>query len=91
MVGLGETKSEVLSVLRDLSQIGVDIVTIGQYLSPTSTHLPVHRWWAPEEFKELKTLGESMGITHIESSPLTRSSYHAKQSQVSAVTIQTKV
>lgn len=91
MVGLGETKSEVLSVLRDLSQIGVDIVTIGQYLSPTSNHLPVHRWWAPEEFKELKTLGESMGITHIESSPLTRSSYHAKQSQVSAVTIQTKV
>lgn len=91
MVGLGETKSEVLSVLKDLSQIGVDIVTIGQYLSPTSNHLPVQRWWAPEEFKELKTLGESMGITHIESSPLTRSSYHAKQSQVSTVTIQTKV
>jgi lipoic acid synthetase len=90
MVGLGETRSEVLSVLRDLSQIGVDIVTIGQYLSPTSNHLPVQRWWAPEEFKELKTLGESMGITHIESSPLTRSSYHAKQSQASTVTIQTK-
>jgi lipoic acid synthetase len=91
MVGLGETKSEVLSVLRDLSQIGVDIVTIGQYLSPTSNHLPVQRWWTPEEFRELKILGESMGITHIESSPLTRSSYHAKQSQASTVTIQKKV
>ncbi len=83
MVGLGETKKEVFTLLKDLSQIGVDIVTIGQYLSPTSNHLPVQRWWTPEEFKELQIHGESMGITHIESSPLTRSSYHAKQSEIS--------
>ncbi len=84
MVGLGETKKEVMSLLNDLSQVGIDIVTIGQYLSPTSSHLPIQRWWTPEEFEELQIYGESMGITHIESSPLTRSSYHAKQSQVIA-------
>ncbi len=83
MVGLGETKKEVFAVLKDLSQIGVDIVTIGQYLSPTTNHLPVDRWYTPEEFKELEFYGESLGIGHIESSPLTRSSYHAKQSEIS--------
>ncbi len=84
MLGLGETENEVRVLLKDLSRVGVDIVTIGQYLSPTSNHLPVERWWAPQEFEELKIYGESLGITHIESSPLTRSSYHAKQSQISA-------
>ena len=83
MVGLGETKKEIFAVLEDLSQIGVDIVTIGQYLSPTSNHLPVSRWWTPDEFTDLKFHGESIGIPHIESSPLTRSSYHAKQSEIS--------
>ena len=79
MVGLGETKEEVVATLRDLHSVGVDIVTIGQYLRPTTNHLPMSRWWTPEEFDELKQIGEAMGISHVESSPLTRSSYHAKQ------------
>ena len=85
MLGLGEREEEVHILLKDLSRIGVDIVTLGQYLSPTSNHLPVERWWTPEEFQGFKTYGESLGITHVESSPLTRSSYHAKQSQISAL------
>jgi lipoic acid synthetase len=79
MVGMGETTEEVVSVLADLAGIGVDIVTIGQYLRPTSNHLPVARWWTPEEFVNLKHAGEALGIGHVESSPLTRSSYHARQ------------
>ncbi len=85
MLGLGEREEEVHILLKDLSRIGVDIVTLGQYLSPTSNHLPVERWWTPEEFQGFKTYGESLGIVHVESSPLTRSSYHAKQSQISAL------
>ena len=80
IVGIGETPDEVDGVLADLASIGVDIVTIGQYLRPTSHHLPVQRWVEPHEFARWKTLGESLGIGHVESSPLTRSSYHAKQS-----------
>ena len=78
MVGLGESHDEVRSTLADLAAIGVDIVTIGQYLRPTSNHLPVARWWEPHEFDELKAVGEAMGLRHVEASPLTRSSYHAK-------------
>ena len=70
MLGLGEREEEVHILLKDLSRIGVDIVTLGQYLSPTSNHLPVERWWTPEEFQGFKTYGESLGITHVESSPL---------------------
>ena len=79
MVGLGESESEVRTTLRDLRSIGVDIVTIGQYLRPTSTHLPTARWWTPDEFDGLRSYGEALGFSHVESSPLTRSSYHAKQ------------
>ena len=79
VVGMGETFEEVVSTLADLHGIGVDIVTIGQYLRPTTNHLAVARWWTPEEFAEAKMLGEEMGIPHVESSPLTRSSYHARQ------------
>jgi len=79
MVGLGETEAEVLSAMADLHGVGVDIVTVGQYLRPTSHHLPVARWWTPEEFERLRVAGEAMGIGHVESSPLTRSSYHARQ------------
>ena len=61
----------------------VDIVTIGQYLRPTSHHLPVARWWTPDEFAALKTAGEAMGIAHVEASPLTRSSYHARAAAAS--------
>ena len=80
VLGMGETVDEVDGVLLDLASIGVDVVTIGQYLRPTSNHLPVQRWIEPAEFERWKALGESLGIGHVESSPLTRSSYHARQS-----------
>ena len=79
MVGLGETVDEVDGLLADLAAVGVDIVTIGQYLRPTSHHLPVARWVEPAEFARWAELGESLGIGHVEASPLTRSSYHAKE------------
>jgi lipoic acid synthetase len=79
VVGMGETVEEVLSTLADLHGIGVGIVTVGQYLRPTTNHLPVARWWTPEEFEYVRREGEAMGIGHVESSPLTRSSYHARQ------------
>ena len=85
IVGLGETEDEVESTLADLHGVGVDIVTIGQYLRPTSNHLPVARWWTPEEFARLKQVGEALGLAHVEASPLTRSSYHAKQAAAAAV------
>ena len=79
ILGMGETEDEVLGALADLSGVGVDIVTLGQYLRPTTNHLPVARWVRPEEFTALKAAGEALGIGHVEASPLTRSSYHAKQ------------
>ena len=79
MVGLGETDDEITGLLVDLAAIGVDIVTIGQYLRPTDAHLPVARWADPGEFDSWKVQGEALGIGHVEASPLTRSSYHAKQ------------
>ena len=85
MVGLGESEEEMRDTLKDLKEIGVDIVTIGQYLRPTTNHLPVQRWWTPKEFSELKMFGEAQGIPHIESSPLTRSSYHAKDAETTAM------
>ncbi len=80
IVGMGESDREIRQTLTDLAAVGVDIVTIGQYLRPTSHHLPVAQWWQPERFDEWKRFGESAGIGHVESSPLTRSSYHARQS-----------
>lgn len=79
IVGMGETHDEVLGTLADLRAVGVDIVTIGQYLRPTTHHLPVARWVPPTEFLDWKRAGEAMGISHVESGPLTRSSYHARQ------------
>jgi lipoic acid synthetase len=79
MVGLGETDEEVGELLCDLASVGVDIVTIGQYLRPSSAHLPVVRYAEPAVFARYKEIGESLGIAHVESSPLTRSSYHAKE------------
>ena len=79
MLGVGETDDEIIGTLADLAGIGCDIVTIGQYLRPTSHHLPVARWAEPSEFARWKTIGEELGIGHVEASPLTRSSYHAKQ------------
>jgi lipoic acid synthetase len=85
MLGLGETREEVLEVMQALHTIHVDILTFGQYLQPTKKHAPVVRFYAPEEFKELKNFGEEMGIPHVESGPLVRSSYHA-ETQVEALT-----
>ena len=85
IVGMGESFDEVVSTLADLAAVGVDIVTIGQYLRPTSNHLPVARWVEPAEFDEWKHIGETeLGLSHVESSPLTRSSYHAKQAEAAA-------
>jgi len=79
MLGLGETKDEVEATLIDLAAVGVQIVTIGQYLRPSIEHLPVARWADPQEFAYYAKFGVKLGIKHVEASPLTRSSYHAKQ------------
>ena len=85
IMGMGERDDEVVGCLADLAGIGVDIVTIGQYLRPTSHHLPVARWVEPARFGEWKQAGEALGIGHVEASPLTRSSYHAKAAADHAV------
>jgi len=79
MVGLGETREELLRVFADLRAQDVDILTVGQYLRPTPEHLPVERYWTPEEFAELKAAAEKMGFRHVECGPLVRSSYHAEE------------
>jgi lipoic acid synthetase len=85
MVGLGETHEEVIGALRDLRAVGVDIATIGQYLRPTAHHLPVARWWTPDEFAALKREADALGFAHVECSPLTRSSYHARSAADAAL------
>ncbi len=79
ILGMGEDEDEVLATLGDLRSVGVDIVTIGQYLRPSRKHLPVSRFWDPAEFESLRVSGMAMGFTHVQSSPLTRSSYHARE------------
>jgi len=79
MVGLGETADEVEETLADHSAVGVQIATIGQYLRPTERHLPVARFWEPSEFIDLAERGKRLGLRHVQSSPLTRSSYHARE------------
>jgi lipoic acid synthetase len=78
MVGLGETTDEVLEVMRDLREVGVDILTIGQYLQPTKRHHPIARYYTPEEFETFRERGCEMGYAWVESAPLVRSSYHAE-------------
>jgi lipoic acid synthetase len=85
MVGLGEEEGEVVATMADLRAVGVSIVTIGQYLRPSRDHLPVARYWAPEEFDRLKEAGARLGVPHVEASPLTRSSYHARDAAAAAV------
>ena len=77
MVGLGETVTEFLETMQDIRNTECDILTIGQYLSPSPRHLPIQRYYTPEEFEELKEAGLEMGFRHVESGPLVRSSYHA--------------
>lgn len=79
MLGLGEEAHEIESVMDDLVSVACEIMTIGQYLQPTTQHLPVHRWVTPEEFAQWKSVGEAKGIRHVESGPMVRSSYHAEQ------------
>jgi len=79
IVGLGETDEELVEALADLAAVGCDIVTVGQYLRPTTHHLPVARWWTPDQLTRVAEIGKAMGIGHVEASPLTRSSYHARQ------------
>ena len=79
MVGLGESRDELLTALADLRGVGCDIVTIGQYLRPSVAHLPVARYYRPEEFGELKEHARDLGFRHVESGPLVRSSYHAHE------------
>jgi lipoic acid synthetase len=79
MVGLGETMDEVLAVMRDLVDCGVDILTVGQYLQPSGQHLPVERFYLPEEFDLIESEGLKMGFKWVESGPLVRSSYRAEQ------------
>ncbi len=81
MLGLGETREEVLATLRDLAAQGTDILTLGQYLQPTREHLPVIRFVHPDEFAEYKQRGERMGFKHVEAGPLVRSSYHAYEQE----------
>jgi len=84
IVGMGEEPGEVRAAMADLRAVGVEIVTVGQYLRPTAQHLPVARWWRPEEFDELVELGRELGFAHVQASPLTRSSYHAREASEAA-------
>lgn len=83
MVGVGETREEILQAMRDLRRAGCDILTIGQYLAPSPRHLPVVRYYNPDEFDDLRRVGLEMGFGYIESGPLVRSSYHAAEQAVS--------
>jgi hypothetical protein len=78
MVGLGETRPELHQTFLDLRAVDCDILTIGQYLRPSPEHLPVERYYRPEEFAEMRTEALALGFKHVESGPLVRSSYHAR-------------
>jgi lipoyl synthase len=79
IVGLGESTDELVATMRDLRAVDVDLLTLGQYLRPSPAHLPVAKYYRPEEFAELATIGRDLGFRHVESGPLVRSSYHAKK------------
>jgi lipoic acid synthetase len=79
ILGMGETADEVRGAIADLRGVGVDILTVGQYLRPSALHLPVAKWWHPDEFADLGAFAESLGFAHVEAGPLVRSSYHARR------------
>jgi lipoic acid synthetase len=79
MVGLGETRDEVIATMRDIASQGTDVLTVGQYLRPSPVHLPIERYWTPSEFDDLHDVGMTMGFRHVEAGPLVRSSYHAER------------
>jgi lipoic acid synthetase len=84
MVGLGEAPHEIVDTMRGLRRVACDLLTIGQYLRPSRQHLPVERYYEPQEFAALKRQGEAMGFVHIEAGPLVRSSYHAAAQEAAA-------
>jgi lipoic acid synthetase len=84
ILGMGETEDELRGAIADLRNVGVDILTLGQYLRPTARHLPVVRWWTPAEFDALGAYARGLGFAHVESGPLVRSSYHARSAAASA-------
>ncbi|HEX7276499.1 MAG TPA: lipoyl synthase, partial [Acidimicrobiales bacterium] len=84
IVGMGESDDEVVAAMTDLRNVGVDILTVGQYLRPSAEHLPVDRWWTPADFEAVRRAGADLGFAHVEASPLTRSSYHARQAAEAA-------
>ena len=84
ILGMGETEAELRGAIADLRNVGVDILTLGQYLRPSTRHLPVVRWWTPEEFDALGEYARGLGFAHVESGPLVRSSYHARRAAESA-------
>src|SRR5262244_271764 len=84
MVGLGEEPEEIVETMRDLHRSQCDLLTIGQYLRPSAQHLPVTRYYHPDEFAELKRQGEALGFVHVEAGPLVRSSYHAATQEAAA-------
>jgi len=77
ILGMGETIEEVVAVMRDLREVDVDILTLGQYLRPSDAHIKLDRYYTPQEFRQLYEIGMDMGFRHVESGPLVRSSYHA--------------
>lgn len=79
MIGIGENKEQILKTIKDLKKVGVDFLTIGQYLQPTKNHAEIKNYYTPKEFEELKKIGLDVGFEHIESGPLVRSSYHAEK------------
>tara|TARA_Y100000588_G_scaffold20965_1_gene21131 strand:+ start:715 stop:1590 length:876 start_codon:yes stop_codon:yes gene_type:complete len=86
MVGLGETKDEIIRTMKDLRTVDCNLLTIGQYLRPSTKHTPILKWYTPKEFKELEEIGLSLGFSHVASGPLVRSSYHADE-QHSSVSV----
>ena len=84
MVGLGETKDEIIRTMKDLRSVNCNLLTIGQYLRPSTKHTPILKWYTPKEFKELEEIGLSLGFSHVASGPLVRSSYHADEQHSSA-------
>ncbi|YAI81880.1 MAG: lipoyl synthase [cyanobacterium endosymbiont of Rhopalodia sterrenbergii] len=79
MLGHGETETEIIETIKDLRTVGCDYLTLGQYMRPSLNHLPVQKYWTPEEFEKLGEIGRSLGFYHVSSGPLVRSSYHAGQ------------
>jgi lipoic acid synthetase len=87
ILGMGETLEEVELVMHDLRAVDVDILTLGQYLRPSDSHIPIDRYVTPEEFRRMYEIGMSLGFKHVESGPLVRSSYHARE-QVQAAGVE---